>query len=59
MIQLELTEEQALALHTFLWTATIAWDSVGPTVNRNNIYKQLSPIAGQLDRLYPQLTAND
>lgn len=49
-ITLELTPEQAQALHTFLWTAAIPWNAVGPSVNRFRIYQQLSPIANQLDR---------
>lgn len=50
MITLELTDEQASALHTFLWAATIDWNAVGPAVNRKKIYAQLSPLANQLDR---------
>lgn len=50
MITLELTQEQASALHTFLWTASIPWNSVGPTVSRSAIYSQLLPIEDQLSK---------
>lgn len=50
MITLELTDDQAKALHTFIWAATIDWNAVGTSVNRKQIYAQLSPLANQLDR---------
>lgn len=48
MITLELTREQAIALNTFLWTASISWSSVGPSTNRKAIEQSMNSIVGQL-----------
>lgn len=53
MITLDLTEDQAKALHTFLWTATIPWQSIPSSSDRKQIERLLAPITSQLD---PKIT---
>lgn len=48
-ITLHLTQQQAQSLHTFLWTATIPWQSIGSNTNRKQLERDLEPIFSQLD----------
>lgn len=47
-ITLTLTQEQAIALNTFLWTASIPWSAVGPSTNRKAIEQSMTSIVSQL-----------